>query len=379
MPRKIVHFSVCLALLLVFACESTPSRNKGKNRVPDNNPSETDNRENHVPDNNPSETDNNKTSVLLLEKEFNEAREAEDFEKAYFLLLELIAQRDVFKAWDYYQITGLCLERDLYGNSKMSHDNILDAARHFEEALRQHSNSDTLHFAMAQYLFGLMTLEERISHPYGAMQATGERAMESIKNALSHGAQPSECHYVEGNIYRFQNNFLDAIEAYRLSVEDDPLFILAYEAGFNVSMELDYPDQAKSWLKEGIERNPSSYELANLLAHHLLDEGKQQKAVDVMEAYLKRNSKPARKALYDYGYFLEKNKDFKQAITSYQKAIDTDSLNLDAYYRLGNLYERESEWKKAYQTFSELLKHLPLNHAYRKEIRRTLETLERKL
>ena len=83
MPRKIVHFSVCLALLLVFACESTPSRNKGKNRVPDNNPSETDNRENHVPDNNPSETDNNKTSVLLLEKEFNEAREAEDFEKAY--------------------------------------------------------------------------------------------------------------------------------------------------------------------------------------------------------------------------------------------------------------------------------------------------------
>ena len=68
-------------------------------------------------------------------------------------------------------------------------------------------------------------------------------------------------------MYRYQNNFLDAMEAFRESVNSDPSFIIAYEAGFNVSIELGYPDQAKSWLAEGIERNPSSYELSSILAH----------------------------------------------------------------------------------------------------------------
>ena len=318
-------------------------------------------------------------TIKDLELKIISTQDQEDLETNYFLLLELIAERPRLYAKDFHSLLGLTLARDYSGANQLSDDLILDAARHFEEALRQYPTSDSLHLIMAQYLFGLITLDGSISHPYGTVQTTGERALESLKNALSHGAKPSECHYVEGNIYRFQNNFLDAIEAYRLSVSADPQFILAYEAGFNVSIELDYPDQAVSWLNEGIERNPSSYELANLLGHNFLGAGKEKLAVGVMEAYLKRNPEPPKKALYDYGYFLEKDKQIKQAGIYYLKAIEADTLNLDAYYRLGNLYEGQSEWKQAHETFSELLKRLPLNHAYHKEIRRTLETIERKL
>ena len=399
MLRAIVHFSVFLALLLVFACKESPSNaypsipinnaygNSSDSILSDADITSTTNISDGSQDKKGTASIENVNIRLRdadsiyskIEGEFVAAKKEGNFETAYYLLLDLINRRKAFKAWDYYQLMGLCIERDLSGNSIISHDEILDAARYFEEALLKHSDSDTLHFAMAQYLFGLMTLEESISHPYGTGQAIGERARESLKNARSYGAKPSECYYAEGNIYRFQNNFLDAVNAYRLSVDADPSFIIAYEAGYNVSMELGYPDQAASWLKEGIEDNPSNYELVDLLAYHLLSEAKQQEAVDVMASYLKRNAQPSKEALYDYGFFLEKNEQTKQATAYYLKAIEADSLNLHAYYRLGKLYENSLEWKQAYETFSKLLKHLPLNHAYQKEIRTTLEIIERKL
>lgn len=352
-----------MAAMLVLSCKPSPEI-------------ENDNRTNVVPSDTSRADDN---TIEDLELKITESQDQLDFETKYFLLLELIAERPNFHAEDFHQLLGLTLARDYNGANHLSDDLILDAARHFEKALRENPSSDSLHLIMAQYLFGLMTLEESISHPYGTGQAIGERARESLKNARSYGAKPSECYYAEGNIYRFQHNFLDAVNAYRLSVDADPSFITAYAAGYNVSMELGYPDQAASWLEEGIKDNPSNYELVDLLAYHLLSEAKQQEAVDVMASYLKRNAKPPKEALYDYGFFLEKNEQTKQATAYYLKAIEADSLNLHAYYRLGKLYENSLEWKQAHETFSELLKRLPLNHSYREEIRKTLETIEREL
>lgn len=352
-----------MAAMLVLSCKSSPVL-------------ENDERTDEVP----SDTSRSDDSTIRdLELKITGSQDPLDLETKYFLILELIAERPNFQAEDFHQLLGLTLARDYNGINQLSNELILDAARHFEKALQENPSSDSLHLIMAQYLFGLMTLEGSISHPYGTGQAIVERARESLKNARSYGAKPSECYYFEGNIYRFQNNFLDAVNAYRLSVDADPSFIIAYEAGYNVSMELGYPDQAASWLEEGIEDNPSNYELVDLLAHHLLSEAKQQEAVDVMASYLKRNAQPSKEALYDYGFFLEKNEQTKQATAYYLKAIEADSLNLHAYYRLGKLYENSLEWKQAYETFSKLLKHLPLNHAYQKEIRRTLEIIERKL
>ena len=76
---------------------------------------------------------------------------------------------------------------------------------------------------------------------------------------------------------------------------------------------------------------------------------------------------------------LKKDNQRTKAIEQYKLAIAQDSTFLDVYYRLGMMYEDDSRWNDAYETFSELLKRLPLNHSYREEIRKTLETIEREL
>ena len=314
-----------------------------------------------------------------LELQIVESQEQYDLETNYFLLLELIAERPRFHAKDFHHLLGLTLARDYNGVNQLSDELIVDAARHFEKALQENPSSDSLHLIMAQYLFGLMTLNTELSTPYGELQTLSDRGMESINNALAYGANPAECYYLKGKMYRYQNNFLDAMEAFRESVNSDPSFIIAYEAGFNVSIELGYPDQAKSWLAEGIERNQTNYELSSILAHHYAKEEDYSEAINIMSTYFDKAVSIPKEAFFDYGYFFENDKKQVKAIEQYKLAIAKDSTFLDVYYRLGTIYKESGQWNDAYETFSELLKRLPLNHSYREEIRKTLETIEREL
>ena len=352
-----------MAAMLVLSCKPSPEV-------------ENDNRTNVVPSDTSRADDN---TIEDLELKITESQDQLDFDTKYFLLLELIAERSSFHAEDFHRLLGLTLARDYNGVNQLSDDLILDAARHFEKALRENPSSDSLHLIMAQYLFGLMTLSTELSTPYGDVQTMSDRGMESINNALSYGANPAACYYLKGKMYRYQNNFLDAMEAFRESVNSDPSFIISYEAGFNVSIELGYPDQAKSWLAEGIERNPTSYELSSILAHQYAREEDYSKAIKIMSTYFDKAVSIPKEAFFDYGYFFEKDKKQAKAIEQYRFAIAQDSTFLDVYYRLGMMYKESSQWNDAYETFSELLKRLPLNHSYREEIRKTLETIEREL
>ena len=134
----------------------------------------------------------------------------------------MIAERSNLHAQDFHQLLGLTLARDYTGANQLSDDLILDAARHFEKALQENPSSDSLHLIMAQYLFGLMTLRTDLSTPYGDVQTMSDRGMESINNALSYGANPAECYYLKGKMYRYQNNFLDAMEAFRCLLYTSP-------------------------------------------------------------------------------------------------------------------------------------------------------------
>ncbi|MEC7406033.1 MAG: tetratricopeptide repeat protein [Bacteroidota bacterium] len=363
MLKKNPFIFLFMTAMLVLSCKSSPVL-------------ENDERTDEVP----SDTSRSDDSTIRdLELKITGSQDPLDLETKYFLILELIAERPNFHAEDFHQLLGLTLARDYNGVNQLSNELILDAARHFEKALQENPASDSLHLIMAQYLFGLMTLNTELSTPYGDVQTMSDRGMESINNALSYGANPAECYYLKGKMYRYQNNFLDAMEAFRESVNSDPSFILAYEAGYNVSIELGYPDQAKSWLAEGIERNPSSYELSSILAHQYASEQDYSRAIDVMSTYLDKAATIPKEAFFDLGYFFEKDNQRTKAIEQYKLAIAQDSTYLDVYYRLGRMYKDHRQWNDAYETFSELLKRLPLNHSYREEIRKTLETIEREL
>ena len=352
-----------MAAMLILSCKQSPElENDEKTEVV---PSDT------------SRADDN--TINDLELKITESQDQLDLETKYFLLLELIAERSSFHTEDFHRLLGLTLARDYAGANQLSDDLILDAARHFEKALRDNPSSDSLHLIMAQYLFGLMTLSTELSTPYGDVQTMSDRGMESINNAVSYGANPAECYYLKGKMYRYQNNFLDAMEAFRESVNSDPSFIIAYEAGFNVSIELGYPEQAKSWLAEGIERNPTSYELSSILSHQYAREEDCSEAIKIISTYLDKAAAIPKKAFYDLGYFFEKDNQRTKAIEQYKLAIAEDSTFLDVYYRLGMMYKVSRQWNDAYETFSELLKRLPLNHSYKEEIRKTLETIEREL
>lgn len=352
-----------MAAMLVLTCKSSPVL-------------ENDERTDEVPSDTLRSDD---STIRDLELKITGSQDPLDLETKYFLILELIAERPNLHAEDFHQLLGLTLARDYNGINQLSNELILDAARHFEKALQENPSSDSLHLIMAQYLFGLMTLSSELSTPYGDVQTMSDRGMESINNAIAYGANSAECYYLKGKMYRYQNNFLDAMEAFRESVKSDPTFILAYEAGFNVSIELGYPDQAESWLAEGIERNPSSYELSNILAHHYAQEEDYSEAINIMSTYLDEAVSIPKEAFFDYGYFFEKDNQRARAIEQYKLAIAQDSTFLDVYYRLGTIYKESGQWNDAYETFSELLKRLPLNHSYREEIRKTLETIEREL
>ena len=352
-----------MAALLILSCKPSSAL-------------ESDKPATHVP----SDTSHTADSTIEdLELKITESQDQLDLETKYFLLLELIAERPKLHTEDFYSLLGLVLARDRAGVNQLPDDLILDAARHFEKALQENPSSDSLHLIMAQYLFGLMTLSAELSTSYGDVQTMNDRGMESIKNALSYGAPPAECYYLKGKMYRYQNNFLDAMEAFRKSVNSDPSFIIAYEAGFNVSLELGYPEQAKSWLAEGIERNPSSYELSSILAHHYAREEDLPEAIHIMSVFFDKAVAIPKEAFFDYGYFFEKDNQHEKAVAQYKQAIAQDSTFLDVYYRLGTIYKESSQKNDAYETFSELLKRLPLNHSYRGEIRKTLETIEREL
>ena len=363
MLKKNPFFLLFMAAMLVLSCKSSPE--VGNDKRIDDVPSDT--------------LRSDDSTIKALELKITESQDQLDLETKYFLLLELIAERSNPHAQDFHQLLGLTLARDYTGANQLSDDLILDAARHFEKALQENPSSDSLHLIMAQYLFGLMTLRTDLSTPYGDVQTMSDRGMESINNALSYGANPAECYYLKGKMYRYQNNFLDAMEAFRESVNSDPSFIIAYEAGFNVSTELGYPDQAKSWLAEGIERNPSSYELSSILGHQYASEQDYSRALDVMSTYLDKAASIPKEAIFDLGYFFEKDNQRTKAIEQYKLAIAQDSTFLDVYYRLGTMYMESNQWNDAYETFSELLKRLPLNHSYQEVIRKTLETIEREL
>ena len=98
-----------------------------------------------------------------------------------------------------------------------------------------------------------------------------------------------------------------------------------------------------------------------------------------MSIYFGKAVSIPKEAFFDYGYFFENDNQHVKAIEQYKQAIALDSTFLDVYYRLGAIYTESSQWNDAYETFSELLKRLPLNHSYREEIRKTLKTIEREL
>ena len=96
-------------------------------------------------------------------------------------------------------------------------------------------------------------------------------------------------------------------------------------------------DLAIRTLEEGIKLNPYDTNLTNNYINLLLDHGKFNEAIKVIESSLKANT--SNKLLYFlYGYLHQHNSNYNTAELAYSKALAIDENYFDALYQLGVAY-----------------------------------------
>lgn len=130
----------------------------------------------------------------------------------------------------------------------------------------------------------------------------------------------------------------------------DPGAVEANGLKSQIYQELHDTASAILQLKAAIRRSPSNFEALMALGD-LLGAQKNPEAISwYQKAFLTDTTRPD--ALYSEGQFYESVNRNADAINSYRQCIDISRNFLDAYLSLGNIYQRQIQWKKAWEIYN---------------------------
>ncbi len=111
-------------------------------------------------------------------------------------------------------------------------------------------------------------------------------------------------------------------------------------------------------LRKAIDLDPDSVYLQRELATVYLQNKEGEKAIEVLEALLKRHPNDV-KALIIYGGTKQVRKENEDAIAAYERILALDPKQQRVYSLLGNLYLQSGDDARAKATFNRLVKNFP--------------------
>ncbi|MFH2012789.1 MAG: tetratricopeptide repeat protein [Pseudomonadota bacterium] len=121
--------------------------------------------------------------------------------------------------------------------------------------------------------------------------------------------------------------------------------------GINYLLSNDH-DHAIEEFTKAVQINSNTVETYIALGNLFRSKGEVSRAIRIHNSIMLRPSidrETKIQALYNLGLDFKKAGFIKRAILSFEEVIDNDSLRLDAYIQLEELYEEINEWEKAYK------------------------------
>lgn len=227
-----------------------------------------------------------------------------------------------------------------------------------------------------------------------------KEALETLTALLKYDKKNSQAYYLRGSIYMTQKQEEKAIRDFNQAILNETDEYELYIGIYQQLMEAKLEENAKDYLKKAEKIDGDSakdnrekgriclllkdYEQAKkyldqalndkdedakLYMARLLEEtGNIKQAYSVYESYANANKKDGN-AQKKLGIILMDAKDYKGALTYFQKAID--SKNADDFVAVKKnmivCYEKQADYKNAYKVASELQKELPQDLEIKKE------------
>lgn len=157
-----------------------------------------------------------------------------------------------------------------------------------------------------------------------------------------------------GDLDRSQEILDRAIE---LNPEDSSLYI--QYAGLNSTR--GEHQEALEHAEKALSLNPTSLFTIRNAARIILRAGRFERAIEILEEAMVQDPAFTRVAHSDLGEFYNRQKQFDKAIAHHRIAIDTDPLDVDSYWSLGDTFWFIKEWQKAAAAYNEVLELQPEN------------------
>jgi arylsulfatase A-like enzyme/Flp pilus assembly protein TadD len=163
-------------------------------------------------------------------------------------------------------------------------------------------------------------------------------------------------------VWKFQNGNPDiAIVELKQVVEASPQFVLVYRHMANIYKDTGQLPKAIQILEAGLKKNPGSINLLSKLGIMLVEANRPGEAIDILDVCIKKD--PFDPENFNYlGVAYYRKGNFKAALDYYKKALEIDNNYASVFNNIGSLYlvvylkqKEEGAYQEALRNFSKAL------------------------
>lgn len=286
-----------------------------------------------------------------------------------------------------------------------------NAAVYYDKALALNSNEAYLHLKFGRTLYKLGKYDTAVRELDLATENSKTKIealalLETIwKNITLKNSQDAIAQMNLGAIYQKQGKFNQALSQYQLAQKLDnnnPMIKLNIATLYQQKGDFS---EALAIYNNALKSSPSDITLNCYKAATLNQMGKQDEAINIYQKLLIQNPENAKikKELlktinsssdiiatnylenlsknmpndadiqYNYAYLLHKNHHYKDALPYYQKALQLDAQNIDAYLNIASIYKQQNNIELALQTLEQAKNIFPDNSKVAQSIKEIAE------
>lgn len=181
-----------------------------------------------------------------------------------------------------------------------------------------------------------------------------KQTFNSLRKALSKDNKNAEAFFISGLANEEMGDTLKAIDSYQMAVESDKAHYDALkQLGILFSIKKD--KLAIDYLRNASRLRPDKPDALYVLGMYYQDNGEPDKSLSVYEEILQIDSS-FKLAWYNKGYVqMVYKQDYREAISSFTRAYETDNTYIDALFNRGYAYELSGNRAKARQDYEKVL------------------------
>ena len=338
-------------------------------------------------------------------------------ENTYFALGNAYLKNEKVDSANYYFNQGLAQNRKSainmvgLGKAKLMQKDMAGAEQHFNDALKRSRSKDprVLNEIARAYLEANQNLDKAIGYLQTSLgrdnkntetylilgdiyleQNKGGDAMNNYEQALRLNPNLAKVQVRRGNLFVRSRNANQAEEAYKAAMQADPNYAPTYRelgdlyllvgkydeaanlykknmemAGSSSEMQYKYAtalysgkkfDEAHQQIQRALAEDPNNIGMQRLQAYTYFEAGENEKALELMEAYMKKTN-PEKYILDDYRYYgqmLAKAGRTEEAVNMLSKAIEMDKDNAaNLHEALALVYYGQKDYAKAVEQYEQ--------------------------